>query len=287
MVNLATRDNNSEIEFDIQFGKEPLGLAHLVQDKAMIATGTIVATWLGWILGGPILGGIALYMGVNDLKLKQPKKADKKPWFSLDEDEEFEGETVDTQAKEVDSSPAKQSDNWVDEAMSQGSYSLPRPSTQSWPPPMAEVNRQLDERAYSEAKDIVADGPEALLELLGDSAPGWVRAACEPAPVHTPESLSSQGVSAVRSDSSGISSEAGSFEVRSTGSDTQLNQILVNAPYVVPVIGVKGNCFFHVKIAIASNKSQTWISENMFGAKRGDNRLYRESVKYIQWVKEQ
>lgn len=299
MANLARVDTD-EIELDIQFGQEPLGLAHIVQDKAMIVTGTLVLTWLGWISGGPLLGLLAAYVGANDLKFSRPK-SDQKPWFSVEDEPEDEiAETVDTTATEV----------IEPETVAQKLDCLGNPvvkvEAQVWPPV---VETQPATVGFKRAKDVVAEchSPKDLLSLMGDDAPDWLKLQVAqdtfeypepypeerldgPGPVaaYVPESLFEPMVRAVHEPVQDNGSGSGSVQ-QFNGSDFEigLQKAVQNGPYVVPVVGSKGRCYSFVRTAIALEKSQTWISENLFGAKKGGSKTYQNAVEYIKWVQKQ
>lgn len=173
------------------FGERPLLLGWVVDDPVKIMLGGGFGAFVSLALPGVglILAGGIVYTVVNDTV-----------WAFRGEypdDDNFDGETVDAKVEEVpESDPVAQAreqapDNWVDASLESGDYEMPQSNPQQWPP--AAVNDRLNEMVYTEAKDMVAEGPQAVLELLGDTAPEWVRRAAAGVPwqtaAHTQESL--------------------------------------------------------------------------------------------------
>ncbi|MEM1242753.1 MAG: hypothetical protein AAGI45_23225 [Cyanobacteria bacterium P01_H01_bin.26] len=168
---------NEAVEVDLsQFGDEPLLLGRVLDDPLHLLLGggllslfALAAPGAGWILAAGVAAATA-----NDIR-----------WaFTEDvEGDDFDGETIDTDAAAVD--PVEQlkadsPDNWIDTAVEQGFDVIPGSNAQQWPPSTptpAAVNSRLNTLAYNEARDLVIEGPDALLDLLGDQTPDWVRSA--------------------------------------------------------------------------------------------------------------
>lgn len=302
MTQITVRQNQlaklRDTEIDLsEFGQEPLLLAQVSDDPMHMGVIGIVASIL--MLAAPgfnwlLLAGFWLF-NANDIV------------WALGEDveDEDDGPVVDTSAQEVvddvEADPAQQpqqSDNWVDEAVDDGSYSLPETQAKTWPPVVETVPVTV---GFQRAIDVIADTtPADLLNLMGDDAPNWLKrvavsegAFVPPEPLEcerldVPESLVEPGFEPVQEDGSVHGSGSGSVQEFS-GSDHEqaLVKAVDNGPYVVPVIGIKGQCYWLVRTAIALGKSQTWIVENLFGAKKGGSIAYKNAVAYIKWVKEQ
>ncbi len=64
-------------EFENDFGKEPIGLAHFSKDQGFIAVASLVGAFVGAAIAGLPLAAIVIVAGLNDIgyarrKLKLP-----------------------------------------------------------------------------------------------------------------------------------------------------------------------------------------------------------------------
>ena len=275
-----------EPEFDFsEFGQEPQLLAKVSADPMHIGVVGIVGSIIIFASPGMNLLLLAAFwlFNINDIV------------WALGEDEEEEPEAVDVQAEEVVETE-RVPDNWVDAAVDNDEYALPTafggsaPSMEELP-----VKRAFSIETYAEASDMICDGPQALLEVMGDRAPDWVRAAAqtpEPSQEHTPESLLEPVVRAVHEPVQACEPVSNRFVTKPVVEpvrdfESQLNTMVEKGPYVIPVHGPKGSVYHIVRTAINAEKSQNWMVQNLFGASKGNNQPYKDAVAYIQWVKSQ
>lgn len=164
MPNLSVLEDIAIDMSDISIGENPVLLGRLIDDP------------LHLILGGGLLGMFALALpgagwlvalGVVGATINDTA-------WALDDDD-FDGETVDVQADPVAALRNSSPDSWVDTALSQGYQVLPESTDSDWPP--AVQSKAFSIETYSEALDMLADGPDAIVAFLGDRAPDWVRSA--------------------------------------------------------------------------------------------------------------
>ena len=303
--NQLAKLRDTEIDLS-EFGQEPLLLARISDDPMHMGVVGIVASIL--MLASPGFNWLLLaafwLFNANDIV------------WSLGEDAEEDdegGPIVDTSAQEVideaEATPEQQpqqSDNWVDEAVDDGAYSLPEAQAQPWPPVVETVPVTT---GFQRAKDVIADTtPADLLNLMGESAPDWLKRAAvsegvfvSPGPLEcerldAPEAFEKPVVQVVSG--TGLQPVSASEPVRNQFQSepvakpvldysAALAKIAEKAPYTVPVQGPKGQVYHIVKTAVAAGKSQNWMVENLFQLSKGKNQPYQDAVRYIKWVKDQ
>ncbi len=297
----ALTTNRQLPKVDLEFGQEPHLLARVSDDPLHIGA-----------IGAVISIGILCLPGANLFLLV---------WFwflnasdivwSLGEDpeEEYEKAVLDVKAQEV----IEEGNAAQVAAFGQKLDCLGNPVVKTeqpaWPPP---VEVQPMATGFTRAKDVIAQSsPEDLLNLMGDDAPDWLKLQVaqntfeypepypeerldgpEPVAAHTPESFVAPAVRAVREPVSGDGSNLNRCNSEPVAKPVQgdlgvLEQSLKDAPYVIPVQGVKGRVYHIVRNAIALQKSQNWMTKELFGASKGSNQAYTDAVAYIKWVKEQ
>jgi hypothetical protein len=86
----------SDIQFENDFGQEPIGLGHITKDQGAIAVCSLVGAFVGTAVAGIPLAAIVLVVGLNDIL--SINKANK----GRESREEEELEAIDVEAKEVE-----------------------------------------------------------------------------------------------------------------------------------------------------------------------------------------
>jgi hypothetical protein len=82
----------SDIEFENDFGQEPIGLGHITKDQGVIAVCSLVGAFVGTALAGVPLAAIVLVVGLNDiLSINKADKGQKTE----------EPEAIDVEAREI------------------------------------------------------------------------------------------------------------------------------------------------------------------------------------------
>ncbi|MEM9804054.1 MAG: hypothetical protein AAF959_02155 [Cyanobacteria bacterium P01_D01_bin.56] len=168
MANLSKLNEGIELDLDA-FGENPMLLGRVLDDPLHLLLGggllsmfALAAPGAGWILAA----GIA-FSTANDIK-----------WALLeDEGDEFDGDTVETDAVEVvdpiERLKKVSPDNWVDKAIADGFNVMPSSRSEQWPPATGQTFEQV--RDY-----FLGAGPDALVQSLPDElVPAWLMNAAD------------------------------------------------------------------------------------------------------------
>lgn len=295
MNQLTTKTNQlqlPEVEVDLGFGEEPQLLAHVSDDPMHISVIGVILSIVILCMPGAQLLLLACFWLLNGSDIA---------WaLGEDEEDEFEGDTLETQAQAVIDSADETEQSVKLDCLGNAISEVSQPS---WPPSV-EVEPVVT--GFTRAKDVIAQSsPADLLNLMGDDAPDWLKLqvaqstfeypeprpeerldAPVPAAAHTPEVPLKSVVSEISSFEISPETDLKRPETISEISP-EFQRIFNNSPYVVPVIGTKGNVFYYTKTCLNKGMTQTEVCDRMFGAKPGSTTLYKNAVDYIKWVKSQ
>src|SRR4028118_2358742 len=84
----------SDIQFETDFGQEPLGLGRITKDQGAIAVCSLVGAFVGTAVAGVPLAAIVLLVGLNDILSVNKANKGREP--------REEPEAIDVEAREVE-----------------------------------------------------------------------------------------------------------------------------------------------------------------------------------------